>query len=230
MQKLLVANYKMNGNKDFYQKVSKTINKLKLKDTLVLCPPFVYMPYLKIKNKNVYIGAQDISHKDNNKSTGQISANMLKEFNVRYSIIGHSERREMGETNELISQKVLASQNNNIIPIVCVGEKTKTEKLNVLIVQVETALSAAQNNEILFAYEPVWAIGSGVQPSNTKINKAVKLIKETANKKGFNSKVLYGGSVNILNYGEVSKSNADGFLLGGVSNKLEEFVSLLKGE
>ena len=80
MKKLFVANYKMNGDKNFYQKVNKVFNKLKSEDTIVLCPPFVYMPLLKIKNKSVFIGSQDISDCENKKSTGQISAKMLKEF------------------------------------------------------------------------------------------------------------------------------------------------------
>ena len=230
MQKLLVANYKMNGNKNFYQKVSKIINKQKLTDTLVLCPPFVYMPFLKIKNKNVAIGAQDICSVENGKSTGQINAQMFKEFNVKYTIVGHSERRANGESDALIAQKVNVAQGNDIIPIVCVGEKTKTAKLDVLTEQVKSALTLAENEEIVFAYEPVWAIGSGVQPTVEKINKAIKLVKDTANNLGFEVKVLYGGSVNSKNFQEVSKSNADGFLFGGVSNKIDEFITILKGE
>lgn len=230
MQKLLVANYKMNGNKDFYQKVSKTINKLKLKDTVILCPPFVYMPFLKINNKNVCLGAQDICSQENTKSTGQTSAKMLKEFGASYVIVGHSERREIGETNEVVAQKVSIAQSNNIIPIVCVGEKTKTAKLDILVEQVKIALSMAKNDNIIFAYEPIWAIGSGVQPTVEKINKALKIIKNTAQDLGFDLKVLYGGSINGNNINEVSKSLADGFLMGGVSNKLDEFVSILKGE
>ncbi len=230
MQKLLVANYKMNGNKNFYQKVSKTINKLKLKDTVILCPPFVYMPFLKIKNKNVFVGAQDICLQENTKSTGQTSGKMLKEFGAKYVIVGHSERREIGETDAVVAQKVAVAQNNDLIPIVCVGEKTKTAKLDILVEQVKIALSMAKNGNVVFAYEPVWAIGSGIQPTVEKINKALKIIKNTAQDLGFDLKVLYGGSVNGNNINEVSKSLADGFLMGGVSNKLDEFVSILKGE
>ena len=87
MKKLFVANYKMNGDKNFYLQVNKVFNKLKSEDTIVLCPPFVYMPLLKIKNKSVYLGSQDISANENKKSTGQISARMLKDFGVKFSII-----------------------------------------------------------------------------------------------------------------------------------------------
>ena len=228
--KLLVANYKMNGNKSFYQKVSEIINNLKLKDTVVLCPPFVYMPFLNLNNENLFLGSQDISNVDNSKSTGQISAKMLKEFNTKYAIIGHSERRAVGEDETVIAEKVKMAQMNEIVPIVCVGEKTKTASLDIVAQQVKSALSIAIDSEIVFAYEPVWAIGSGEQPTVQIISKVLKLIKDTAKELGFNVKVLYGGSVNASNYKEVSKSGVDGFLMGGVSNKIEEFVKILKGE
>ena len=230
MKKLLVANYKMNGNINFYQKVTKVINKIKVLDTVVLCPPFVYMPFLKIKNKNVYLGSQDISNVHNTKSTGQISGPMLKEFNVKYSIIGHSERRENGESDWFVADKVHNAHKFDLVPIICVGEQTKTSKLDILVEQVGIALSKAEQKEVIFAYEPVWAIGSGEQPSVDKINKAVEIVRASAKKFGFEVKVLYGGSVNAGNYKEILNSKADGVLMGGVSNKLEEFVKILKGE
>lgn len=230
MQKLLVANYKMNGNKNFYQKVTKVINKLKLKDTVVLCPPFVYMPFLKIKNKNVKIGAQDISNVDNNKSTGQTSPMMIKEFNAKYAIVGHSERRANGESDWFVADKVHNAHKHDLTPIICVGETSKNSKLDILVEQVGIALSKAEQKEIVFAYEPVWAIGSGLQPTVSKINKALTIIKDTAKSFGFEVAVLYGGSVNAENYKEISNSNADGFLMGGVCNRIEEFVKIIKGE
>ena len=230
MEKLLVANYKMNGNKNFYKKVNKVVNKLKVKDTIILCPPFVYMPFFKVKNKNISLGAQDICFENNKKSTGQINGEMLNDFNVSYVLIGHSERRALGETNEIVAKKVSVAHQNRLIPIICVGENEKTSNINVLVDQVQNALNNARNKEIIFAYEPIWAIGTGEQPSVTKINNAIKLIKQTANKCGFKVKVLYGGSVNVENFPKVSKSQADGFLMGGVSNKLEEFLKIIKGE
>lgn len=230
MEKLLVANYKMNGNQNFYKKVNKVVNKLKMKDTIVLCPPFVYMPFFKIKNKNVFLGAQDVCSQINKKSTGQINAEMLNEFNVSYVIVGHSERRALGETDLDVANKVEIAQSNNLKPIVCVGETEKGSSLEILKTQVKLALSKATQQEIVFAYEPVWAIGTGEQPSVAKINNAIKIIKNIAKECGFNVKVLYGGSVNEKNYNNVNKSKADGFLMGGVSNKLEEFLKIVKGE
>lgn len=230
MKKLLVANYKMNGNKNFYLNVDKVINNQKLEDTVILCPPFVYMPFFNIKNENVKLGSQDIASVESKKSTGQINASMLKEFNVQYSIIGHSERRELYETNEIVANKVKYAQENGIIPIVCVGEQTKTANLNILLEQVKIALSKAQKMEIIFAYEPIWAIGTGEKPTVEQINDAIKIIKETAMDCGFDVRVLYGGSVNEKNYKEILTSNADGLLMGGVSLKVDDFIKIVKGE
>ncbi len=230
MKKLLVANYKMNGDKNFYKNINKVFNKLKSEDTVILCPPFVYMPYFKLKNKNVFLGSQDVSDCQNKKSTGQISVTMLNDLGVKYSIVGHSERRAIGETDEIVAQKVCLAQKNGIIPIVCVGEERFGENLNVLAEQVEIALSKAENKEIVFAYEPVWAIGTGEQPTVTNIKRALKIIKITAKHCGYNVPVLYGGSVNASNYKEIQKANVDGFLMGGVSLKVDEFIKIVKGE
>lgn len=231
MHKLIVANYKMNGNISFYKSVQKTIKNLKVKDTeIVLCPPFVYVANLKIKNKNVSVGVQDISDAQNTKSTGQISSNMLAEFGVKYAIVGHSERRAIGETNEMVANKVLNATENNIVPIVCVGEENKKSSVDIVKEQVQTALSKIKSDNVIFAYEPVWAIGSGEIPNNKKIDKVISLIKDSAKESGFsNIKVLYGGSVNEQNYKDLLLTKADGFLLGGISLKLEKFISLVKG-
>lgn len=227
---IFVANYKMNGDKKFYQKVNRVFNKLESEDTVILCPPFVYMSSFKLKSENVFLGSQDISGEVNKASTGQISPIMLKEFNVEYSIIGHSERREIGETDAMIANKVHMAQEFNIVPIVCVGERNKTDNLDVLTKQVGVALSRSQRNNVIFAYEPVWAIGTGEVPTIEQINSAIDVIKDTALKCGFDVKVLYGGSVNLSNHNELRTSNADGFLMGGVSLKIDDFLKIVKGE
>ena len=230
MHKLVVANYKMNGDKRFYSSIQSKLNKIKVKDTeIVLCPPFLYLSSFNIKNKKINLGSQDISNVSCGKSTGQIAPQMLKEFNVKYSIIGHSERRSIGETDVLIAQKVQTACENQITPIVCVGEAKKSSALDVLENQVEIALSLIKEGSIIFAYEPVWAIGSGQIPTAQRINKAINLIKETATLKGFDVKVLYGGSVDDGNYKELLKTKSDGFLLGGVSLNVEKFISIVKG-
>ena len=227
---IFVANYKMNGNKNFYKKVNKVVNKLKTEDTIILCPPFVYMPFFKIKQKNLSLGSQDISDEMSKKATGQISPVMLNEFGASFAIVGHSERRADGETDEQIASKINLAQTYGIVPIVCVGEKLKSASLDILAEQVKSALSKALQREIIFAYEPVWAIGSGEVPTNEQIDRAIEIIKNTAKSCEFNVKVLYGGSVNLSNAKELSNANIDGFLMGGVSLKLEEFIKIVKGE
>lgn len=228
MRKLVVANYKMNGDKNFFSQVRKNFKSIKVKDTdIVLCPPFVYVPFLKIKNKNVSIGVQDLTNEISKKCTGQISPSMLHEFGVKYAIVGHSERRAIGETDLLIANKVEQATNNGIIPIVCVGEELKNSSLDVINDQVKIALSKAKG-EVVFAYEPLWAIGSGEIPAVKQIQKVIKQIKLCAKKIGFDIKVLYGGSVNESNCKELLNSNADGFLLGGVTLNISKFLQLIR--
>ena len=230
MHKLVVANYKMNGDKEFYLQAQERLNKLNVKDTnIVLCPPFVYLPFFDIKNEKVSVGCQDIANVQKGKSTGQIGAEMLKEFDVRYAIVGHSERRALGETNELIAQKVKVCFDNGIEPIICVGGATKTIKEKQLKGQVAEALSYISDKRVVFAYEPIWAIGTGVVPTIANINEATQIIKETCVSLGFIPVVLYGGSVDDNNYKELIEANIDGFLVGGTSLKLDRFINLVKG-
>ncbi len=226
---LIVANYKMNGDKQFYLSAASKLNNLRVKGAkLVLCPPFCYLADFKLKTAK--LGCQDISADAEGKSTGQISAKMLKDFGVEYSIVGHSERRAMGEGEGLVARKVKMATDNKIIPIVCVGENEKSEKQSLIKTQVKTALSLANKSaEIVFAYEPVWAIGTGDTPTVKHIDSAIKIVKNECAKNGFSCKVLYGGSVNEKNFSEFLSSSADGFLLGGVSLKLDKFIEIVKG-
>ena len=230
MKKLVVANFKMNGNEKFYRSYLKKINKLKLSDTeIVLCPPFLYLPFFKIKNKNIKLGAQDIANQVNNKSTSQISPSMLHEYGVKYIIIGHSERRTLYDNDEIIREKINTAISNNLMPIICVGEKYRNNSIESLCLQVESALRTTPKGEIIFAYEPLWAIGSGLIPKIERINKAVKFIKDTAVNLGYNIRVLYGGSVSADNYRYLLGADIDGFLCGGVSLKIDEFTDIIKG-
>lgn len=231
MHKIIVANYKMNGNLKFYKTVAKKLNNIRNRDTkIILCPPFVYLPNLKIKNKHVDLGSQNIAICENGKSTGQISAKMLKEFNVRYSIIGHSERRALGETDEIVAQKTINAKNNNITPIVCVGELKKNSKLDNVVMQVESILKVLNKDDsIIFAYEPVWAIGTGDTPTIQRVKKVVSAVKNKIVEYGITPICLYGGSVGVDNYKELNNANIDGFLIGSTSLNIENFIEIIKG-
>lgn len=230
MHKIIVANYKMNGDKKFFVHVNKAINKMRIKDAnLILCPPFLYVPFFKIKNKCVRLGSQDVSSAEYDKHTGQICAKMLSEFGVKYSIVGHSEQRKIGETDEVINQKIIEAQKVGITPILCVGEENDDQNIQTFENQIVSALKNCFNDNIIFAYEPIWAIGTGKVPSLTRINKAITFIRKTAKNYNIKAIVLYGGSVGINNYRELLKSKSDGFLIGESSLKLNEFKEIVKG-
>ncbi|MBE7076673.1 MAG: triose-phosphate isomerase [Clostridiales bacterium] len=231
MRKLIVANYKMNGDEKFYSLVTKKLNKLALKDArFVLCPPFVYLSKFKKHIKSGELGIQNISAFDFGAHTGEISHQMLKEFGVRYVIIGHSEVRSSGETDELIAKKVKIACGHDMIPIICVGED-KNSGLELIKSQVEKAIQYIDNSsKIIFAYEPIWAIGTKVTPTSEEIKTVVDNIKLTLEKLGFKDvPVLYGGSVNKDTYKHCLNSGCDGLLVGGASLNLDEFIEILKG-
>lgn len=232
MPKVIVANYKMNGSKKLYATIVKKINKLKVMDTrIVLCPPFVYLDEFRLKNRSVSLGCQDITNEDNSKSTGQISPSMLLEFRVKYVIVGHSERRKLGEKDAQINEKVKICLNNDLLPIICVGEEKKSDKLDSVLLQVEQALkSTPKDTSPIIAYEPVWAIGTGKLPEVARINRMSKKIRDKIRDLGYqNCVVLYGGSVNKDNFKEIISSEIDGLLLGGVSLRIDEFIEIVKG-
>ena len=222
MSKLIVANYKMNGDKAFYQNVQNKFNNLKLQDTkIILCPPFVYLPSLKINNKNVKLGAQDISNVNNDKSTGQISANMLNEFNVEYCLVGHLERRALGENLEILKAKILNAIENNIQPIICVDDKVNLKD------EIEFLLKNFKNFKPTFAYEPSWAIDGNKVASVDEINFFVKKVKAICKHLNFDCDILYGGGVDLNSYQKIKQANVDGFLLGGICLNVNETISLI---
>lgn len=198
---------------------------------IVLCPPFVYLDEFRLKNRSVSLGCQDITNEDNSKSTGQISPSMLLEFRVKYVIVGHSERRKLGEKDEQINKKVKICLNNDLLPIICVGEEKKSDKLDSVLLQVEQALkSTPKDTSPIIAYEPVWAIGTGKLPEVARINRMSKKIRDKIRDLGYqNCVVLYGGSVNKDNFKEIISSEIDGLLLGGVSLRIDEFIEIVKG-
>lgn len=230
MHKLIVANYKMNGNNDFFQNIQKNIEKSK--DTeIVLCPPFVYLSCFK-KLSGYHLGAQNVSCEVNGKRTGDISAEMLKDVGVQYCIVGHSERNQPYNTDEIIANKVYNCVKNNIIPIICFGEENENclEDLNF---EISNSIKYAKNCEVVFAYEPVWAIGTGKSATVDNINKVADIVSKICATKQIKFKFIYGGSVNLQNYKKFKNANIDGFMLGKLCldvNKLNEFLRGIKYE
>jgi|SRR5947209_2782757 len=247
-RKLIIAgNWKMNKTVaeglDLVAGIKRELSNVKEVD-IVVCPPFTALSEVSkaILNTNVRLGAQNMSENNFGAYTGEIAAGMLKEFSVRYVILGHSERRQyQKESDELISKKTLAAHGASLKPIVCVGETLaeresgKTEK--VLQTQVRGSLagvSQEQMAETIVAYEPVWAIGTGktattaqAQETHVFIRKLlVEMFGEMVARK---VRIQYGGSVKPSNARELmSQPDVDGALVGGASLEARGFADIVK--
>ncbi len=246
MRKILIAgNWKMNKT------VSETVTlveEITNKVTAPNCDVVICVPYTSLndavkltKGTPVKVGAQNMHFLDNGAYTGEISADMLLELGVTYVIIGHSERREYyNETDETVNKKILKAIEKNLIPIVCVGEtlqqRENNETLDLVKGQVEKALCNVSFDDIkkvVFAYEPIWAIGTGKTATCEQANEVCKYIRECV-KDLYNQeiadeiKILYGGSMNVKNADELLKEpDIDGGLIGGASLKSEDFSNIV---
>ncbi len=228
MKKIVIANLKMNLNND-EMKNYKTVIESSGIEGLIICPSFIFLS--DMKSDKYDLCAQNGYYNDKGAYTGEISFYQLNSLGIKYSLIGHSERRHVfKETDEDMNMKMQSCLRNNIIPVLCIGE-TKEERENnktkeVLENQIKIALKDIDLSNIIIAYEPVWAIGTGLIPTMDEINSIhlhiKKVLKELLN---IDSKVLYGGSVNISNIGEITAlDNVDGVLIGGASNDPNNLV------
>tara|TARA_B100000700_G_scaffold296695_1_gene360872 strand:- start:5451 stop:6179 length:729 start_codon:yes stop_codon:yes gene_type:complete len=229
-----VANWKLNGN---FQFIDEFINNLSLpKDNskcVVICPTAIHLDYIS-KNKNgFYVGAQNVSEHEEGAYTGEISVHSLSDLNVNFCIIGHSERRQIfQEKNEEINRKSERLIGNDVIPIICIGETLEQKKKGitkkVLEEQLMNSVPSSSNFEnTIIAYEPVWAIGTGLTPTIEEIDDTHRYIREH-NDKLNKYKILYGGSVKPSNAKEITGlPNVDGALIGGASLKPQEFSVIL---
>ena len=208
------------------------------KHEIIVCPPYVYLSELS-KSSRLSLGAQNCHWEDKGAFTGEVSPAMLRDLGVEYVIAGHSERRWlMGETDEIVNKKVLAILNNKMIPILAVGEREKDiEAENSVKEQVEkavTGVSKEKLSNIIFAYEPVWAIGTGLADNPDNALSMALLIRKTLAKiigegPASKVKVLYGGSVDSKNASDfLNQDGIDGLLVGGASVRKEEFKKILE--
>ena len=239
---IVAGNWKMNKNPNegnsFINDVLGNLLEVKNVD-IVFCPPFTGLNNVNV-NPPYYLGAQNCHYKDNGAYTGEISLNMLLECNVQYVIIGHSERRHIFfEDNELIGKKIAKVINAEIKPILCVGE-TKDEMnsgraYDVIEEQLAKGLENLKSlSNVLIAYEPVWAIGTGLTASTDKINEMHSFIRKILNQlfkeeNPYRIPILYGGSVNSGNADElISLDGVNGFLIGGASLDVVKFTDIVK--
>jgi len=224
---IIALNNKSNLNKHEFEKYLIDLNTINTNHKLILCPN--YLNISSFTSNNISLGSQNVSSNNSGPYTGEISARELKSYNVEYSIVGHSERRNI-ESNEEIFNKVVRLLENNIIPILCIGE-TKEEKENnkveeVLSNQLKLMLNIKEEyrTKIILAYEPRFSIGTGIIPTNEEITNTINYIKTILP----NNKVLYGGSANEENIDTLKQiTNIDGYLLGGLSLKIDKLKVFL---
>ena len=244
--KYFIGNWKMFGDFSDFKIVHK-VNQFSYssrksieKKKIILCVPstLIYHFKKKLASKYISLGVQNCHHNINyGPFTGSINASMLKRAGAEYIILGHSENREDGESNELIKKKIISSLKQKLNIIFCIGEtlseKRNKKTLSVLRKQIKSSLNKSFNlNKIMIAYEPVWSIGTNRIPKNDELQKTIIFIKNQY-KKIFRSKkippVLYGGSINPKNIRQFSSiSNIDGFLIGGASQSSKEFIDIIK--
>ncbi len=239
MKKLIVANWKMYLNRKNSIGFLRNIQYSILNIQLIICPSFdVLAEIAKNKPWGVEIGAQDCFWEKRGAFTGEVSPADLKEIGCQYVIIGHSERRHyLEETDKMINKKLKAAIEAGLIPIFCVGEMAAERKKGAAVKRVReqlkkglAGLSLSASQQIIFAYEPVWAIGTGNFCPVAEAVKMHRLLKKEAMRilKRREIKVLYGGSVgekNVLEY--LNQPEIDGVLVGSASAKIESFKSIL---
>jgi triosephosphate isomerase len=212
--------------------------------TVAVCPPFVYLQAVAkaLHGSSIAVGAQDLYFEPDGAFTGEISVSMLKDIGCTYCLCGHSERRHViGETDELINKKVAAAIKGGLLPILCVGElleERKAGKTNEVVTRHITqglaGLSAEKAEAVTIAYEPVWAIGTGLTATPEQAQEVHVFIRKLFGKL-YNEKfasemrILYGGSVKPSNTAELmAKPDVDGVLVGGASLKAEDFLGIIQ--
>jgi triosephosphate isomerase len=245
-KKIIVGNWKMNPltgkeAEKLLTNISKNIHNLK-KTEVVACPPFLYTEKLKKISKKISLGAQDAFAGEIGAFTGEISAQMLYDLGARFVILGHSERRAMGEGNDLVNKKVKGAFSSGLRPILCVGESIRDENheyLSFVKTQLIECLAGVSKNSIdklIIAYEPVWAIGKGALREATPEEfreMSIFIKKILSDKFGVENadriKIIYGGSVNPGNsLSFLEHGGADGFLVGRDSLDAKKFSEIIK--
>jgi len=213
---------------------------------VIVCPVFTALQAVSNvleTGKGIYLGAQNCFYKDSGAYTGEVSIPMLKDLNVEYIIIGHSERRQyFGETDESVNLKTKAAIAHKVTPIVCCGESLEQREAGItdehIASQIKAALVGIGADDIaksVFAYEPIWAIGTGKTCDSVEANRVIKMIRaviaDLSNKQAADqARILYGGSVKASTIEEqMSMSDIDGALVGGASLEAESFAGIIKG-
>ena len=246
MRKTIVAgNWKMNASKDSVESLVTDIlsGASDVSAEIIVCAPFPYLSQVEalIEGSNLMLGAQNLNVNASGAFTGEVSAEMIKDFGANHVIVGHSERRSLyGETSEIVAEKTKAAIDSGLTPILCLGEsldqresgKTESvvsEQLNKVIKMV----GIEAFNNIIIAYEPVWAIGTGMTATPEQAQAVHKFIRDllasSSQDIADKTAILYGGSMNAGNAVElISCADIDGGLIGGAALKAEDFLQICK--
>lgn len=242
--RIIAGNWKMNTGIAEAKELAEAIAKQPVQDgvTAVVCPPFTHLQTVgeALSGTDYVLGAQNMSPNSNGAFTGEVSAPMLKELGVEYVIIGHSERREiLGETDELVREKTMKALQEGLKPILCVGENLEQreagEEKEIVGAQIEAVLKDASEDlsQMVIAYEPIWAIGTGKTASSDQAEEMCAFLYEKVEEflPGKTLPVLYGGSVKPDNIEELmAMPHIDGALVGGASLKADSYHKLVEGK
>lgn len=241
---MIAGNWKMNKTPAETVALIQDLKKIRPHSNveIVVCPMTVslFAASAQLKDSDIHLGAQNVHFEDKGAFTGEANCASLKELGVEYVIIGHSERRQyFGETDETVNKKVLKALENGLKPIICVGESLAQKQTGitdeVVCLQTKAALcgvSAAQVTDCVIAYEPIWAIGTGMTATAHDANSTIAAIrgaiKDMFGYVAENIRILYGGSMNDKNANELmSQPEIDGGLIGGASLVAEKFEKVV---
>lgn len=239
---IIAGNWKMNGNEALLIAVREALRDIETGARVMIIPPFVYLPSATqhFRDTGLSVGAQNISAHEEGAYTGEVSALMLRDVGCHYVLVGHSERRALyGEANDVVAQKFIAAQKVGIVPILCVGETLAEREAGRTMDVIEASLEAVRQaagiasfHKAVVAYEPVWAIGTGVAATPEMAQAVHADIRKWAAKhdEGLakNLQILYGGSVSSSNAESLfGMPDIDGGLVGGASLKPDVFAEIV---
>ena len=231
LKKIYVANWKMNGRAQEVENYMGILSSHLFLETVILGLPFPYLERAsRLISKSLYLASQDLSENKKGAHTGSVSGEMIKDVGCSYVIIGHSERRrDFFEGNSIIKQKLLRAFENDLIPILCIGESLGEDVKNVINDQLEELVDVLKSHYFIIAYEPVWAIGTGKIPSNEEISIVAQFTHDWLTSRGLQEiPILYGGSITPENISSLKECyHISGFLVGGASIKAESFLKII---
>lgn len=238
MRKIVIAgNWKMHKNQEqslkFVQEFKSEVDNTVEGREIVLCAPFTSLTVMSknLHGSRIMLGAQNIHWESEGAYTGEISGEMLQETGIKYVVVGHSERRQyFGETDKTVNLRLKAAQKHGFSPILCVGETKEQrdagETENIIINQLKEDLVGVDQNNLVIAYEPIWAIGTGDTCESNEANRVIGVIREQLDNKDVS--IQYGGSVKPSNVDEImSQPEIDGALVGGASLEATNFARIV---